>query len=209
MITNSRRGWVTGILFLTGLAVGAQDRDKQTKEDLAAFGAHLKKNYPGKKWQTGPAAMASAEIDKAYGKRRFYFVFSAPPLPPGANIKSVQEAYRQRLADFTKNYISLTVAMDENGKIETFTKAEDFNRGLMAVTNAHEARLAAAAVLSLHGSGRVGPGRLASDQVKITPKDKGWTAQVHVKNHYFGSVTFNDKGRVQLVSKQYAGPFPP
>ena len=39
---------------------------------------------PGKKWQTGPEFMDSEEIRKAFGKQRFYYVFSSPPMPPGA-----------------------------------------------------------------------------------------------------------------------------
>ena len=53
-----------------------------TNKQLDAFRAYLKKNYPNKKWQYGPKQLTSAAIQKAYPDRQFYYIFSAPPLPP-------------------------------------------------------------------------------------------------------------------------------
>ncbi len=72
--------------LLAGRDAVAQDKAdaEQTKADLADFRAYLEKNHAGKKWQAGPARLDSPELRKAYEKRRLYYVFSAPPLPPGA-----------------------------------------------------------------------------------------------------------------------------
>ena len=99
-------------LFLPCLATRAADDDAEatrTREGLTAFRAYLTKHHPDKKWQAGPARLDSAAVQAAYGKLRFYHVFSSPPLPPGANIKSVQEAYRNRVADIRTNYVSVAV----------------------------------------------------------------------------------------------------
>src|SRR5262245_42821051 len=99
----------------------AGKEDKATTADLDVFRKYLAKQFPDKKWQTGPARINSAEVEKVYGKQRFYYVFSAPPLPPGANIKEVQEAYRRRLQEFRESYISALVRIDEDGKAHPIT----------------------------------------------------------------------------------------
>jgi hypothetical protein len=139
--------------FCTGFAFGGEDL---TKKDLAVFRSYLSAKHAGKKWQTGPSRLDSPAIQKAYGNRRFYFVFSAPPLPPGANLPAVQEAYRKRYQEFLKTHLSLTVRIEAKGAVVPLLKIDDYSQGLMGVTTDADARTAAAAVLSLHGSERVG-----------------------------------------------------
>jgi hypothetical protein len=183
----------------------APDADKA---DLDAFKAYLAKQYPGKKWQQGPTRIDTPEIRKAYGKRRFYYVFSAPPLPPGAQIKSVIERYRQQVEEYAKHYISLTVAVDEGGKITPLQKPADFNTGLMKVAGEGDVKTAAAAVLSLYGSGRVGPGPVTADKVTVTSDGKGWSARATAMRLFQGTVNFDGDGKCTAVSKMYIGPLP-
>jgi hypothetical protein len=182
---------------------------KQTKMDLEALKDFLPKNYPKKKWQTGPTRLDTPELRQAYEKRRFYFVFSALPLPPGANIKSVQEAYQRRVLEFRATFISLTVSLDGQGKMVSLQKPDDYNAGLMKVASDEDAKVAAAAILTLASSDRVSPGAVAAKDVVVKKNDKGWSCQASRKGAYHGSVTFDSDGKCTQVSKTYAGPFPP
>jgi hypothetical protein len=198
-------------LLAAGLAAPAGEKKQPPdadKADQGAFKAYLAKQHPGKKWQQGPTRLDTPEIRKAYGKRKFYYVFSAPPLPPGARIKSVLEAYRKRLEEYTKHYISLTGALDEAGKVTPLQKPADFNAGLMKVAGEEDVKTAAAAILALYGSGRVGPGAVAAAEVKVTANGKGWTGRVTSKRFFQGTVTFDADGKCTAVSKVYIGPLP-
>src|SRR5262249_27687484 len=148
-------------------------------------------------------------VRAAYGKDRFYYVFSAPPLPPGANMPEVQEAFRRRAEEVRKSYISLTVRVDEEGKGIPLTKADDFNAGLTKVAGDDDARTAAAAILSLWGEDRVGPGAVDPKDVMVTRGDKGWSCVVQRPNAFQGAVTFNADGQCTAVSKTYSGPAKP
>src|SRR5690349_2224992 len=92
------------LLLLPGFTARAgEDKAAPTKQDLDAFRAYLEKEHPGKKWQRGPARLDSPALRAAYGDRRFSYVYSTPPLPPGANIGSVQEAHRRRVEEIRKH----------------------------------------------------------------------------------------------------------
>ncbi len=194
------------VVFLVGLNASAADPEK-TKADLQAFQEYLKKQYPEKKWQTGPSAIDSEEIRAAYGKKRFYYVFSAPPLPPGAPV--ALEAYQKKLEDHRKNYVSLTVCIDEQGKLTPLVKAEDYNAGLMPVKTDDDAKVAAAAILSLIGADQVAPGPLSAKAFMVKKTDNGWFCSVAVKNQFTGGVIFAKDGTYRQASKNYAGPLPP
>src|SRR5215510_10570889 len=104
-------------------------QDELTRADLAKFQSYLEENKPGKKWQTGPARMDSEEIRKAFGKARFYYVFSSPPLPPGAPLQELIDEHKQRMEDYQKQFISLTMRFDEEGKVTPLHEEEDYNLG--------------------------------------------------------------------------------
>ncbi len=182
---------------------------EQAKTDLASFRMYLEKQHPGKRWQTGPSPLTSEEIRRAYGTRRFYFVFSSPPLPPGANIQELIDAYRRKLVEFQKTALSLSVGFDDKNEIAPLTKPQDFNVGLMKVQSEDDARFAAAAVLSLYGSDRVGPSVVAAREVMVTKSPKGWTCTVERRNAFAGTALFDVAGKCTSVSKTYAGPVPP
>jgi hypothetical protein len=199
-------------VVLLGVAVATADTDsgaEQTKADLAAFQSYLEKNYAGKKRQVGPARIDGEAVQAAYAQRRFYYVFSSPPLPPGANLAAVQEAYKRNLADFQKNFISLTVAVGADGKVVPLKEPADFNQGLMKVASDSDAATAAAAILSLHGEGQVGPGGVAAKDVQVTKSDKGWSCQLQKRNAFQGTVLLSAEGKCTSVSKVYTGPRTP
>jgi hypothetical protein len=190
------------LLLLPGLVRAADD------DGLDAFRAYLKDHYADKKWQTGPDRLDAPAVRAAYGKQRFYYIFSAPPLGPGANIAGLQEAFRRQEEEFRKTYIALTVRVDEEGKVIPLAKPEDFNTGLMKVAGDDDARTAAAAILSLWGQDRVGPGVVDPKDVTVTRTDKGWSCVVQRRNAFQGTVTFDTDGQCTAVSKTYTGPQP-
>jgi len=145
-------------------APAADDEAARTKEGLDAFQAYLKKEHPDKKWQQEPTRLDSAALRTAYGNQRLYVVYSSPPLPPGANIKSVQEAYRRQVEDIRTNHVSLAVRVDEKGQVMPLVKPQDYNVGLMKIAGDEDARTAAAAILSLHRCDHVAP-------AAVDPKD--------------------------------------
>jgi hypothetical protein len=202
-----------GVLVLAiGVSLAAADKKadaKQTKADVTAFKAYLAKNHPKKKWQTGPSRLDSAEIRKAYGQRRFYFVFSSPPLPPGAANPEILRRYQEQVQEFQKTAISLAVAIEDKDKFTPLSKPADFNQGLMKVKTDADAKTAAAAILSLYGSGRVSPGIVAAKEVSVTKNDMGWSCRVVKKLAFQGTVTFDAKGKCTGVSKVFTGPLPP
>jgi hypothetical protein len=203
-MSTTMRTLAAALVIVPALAArGADD------EGLAAFRAYLKGHYADKKWQTGPDRLDAPAVHAAYGKERFYFVFSAPPLPPGANIPEIQEGFRRQVVEFRKTYISLTARVDEDGKVVPLAKPDDFNDGLMKVASDDDARTAAAAVLSLWGEDRVGPGAVDPKDVMVTKTDKGWSCMVQRRNAFQGMVTFDADGQCTAVSKTYTGPFPP
>jgi hypothetical protein len=202
-----------GVLVLaSGVNPAAPEKKadpKQTRADVTAFNAYLAKNYPKKNWQTGPSRLDSAELRKAYGQRRYYFVFSSPPLPPGAALPDLLKRYQENIRDYQKNAISLTIAIKDKDRITPLSKLTDFNQGLMKVKTDADAKTAAAAIFSLYGLGRVSPGIVAAKEVTVTRKDKGWSCQVNKKNAFQGTVTFDAKGKCIGVSKIFIGPLPP
>src|SRR5438067_9213765 len=140
-------------LSLFALLLGNVRAEDPSKDSLAAFKEYLEKNYKDKKWQVGPARLDSKELQKAYPDQRFYYVYSSPPLPPGAPLRELLERHRQAMEDFRKNCISLTVVTSKDG-FQPLKTPEDFNRQLMAVKSDDDAKVAAAAAISLYaGSG--------------------------------------------------------
>lgn len=199
---------VIALLFLIAVApvVLAQPGDL----GLDAVKEFLRKTHAKKKWQTGPQRITSDALVKAYGgEQRFYYVFSAPPLPPGANIPEAIKAYEDRRQDYLANFISATVRVDSAGKVIPLMKPADYNTGLMAVTTAEDAKIAAAAVLSLYGSGQVAPGVVKAAEVNVTNNGQAWQGVVERKNEFQGAVDFTNKGQVSRLSKVYTGPVPP
>lgn len=202
------------LLSLTALAlflpmprcVCGQGDDKH----LEAVQEYLKKAHAKKKWQSGPKLLTSATILKAYGgEQKFYYVFSAPPLPPGANLPELIRAYQARHKDYLENYVSATVRLDAARKVIPLIKPGDYSEGLMPVKNAEDVKIAAAAVLSLYGSNRVAPGLVTEKEVMVTATEQGWRGVVNRNNAFQGTVEFDKKGQATKLSKVFTGPVPP
>ncbi len=196
------------MLSLTALVIGlaaaasAADDSQQTK-DIEAFKSYLAKNFPGKKWHTGPTAIDGPELRAAYAKRRFYAVVSTRPLPPGANLKPLIDAYKKNLAEYEKECISVTVSMDEKNAIAPVEKVEDYNRGLMKIAGKDDARTAAAAILALAKSeGTVGVGIVPTAELTVTEAKEGWTVRAVRPMSYHVEVAFDAAGKCTNVVKK-------
>jgi hypothetical protein len=188
---------------------GKNAQDAQTMADVAKFQSYLEENKPGKKWQTGPTRMDSEEIRKAFGKARFYYVFSSPPAPPGAALPELIEEHQRRMEEHQKQFISLVMRIDEEGRITPLHEEEDYNLGMMRVTTDEDAKICAAAILSLYSSDdRVSPGLVAAKEVTVTRSENGWSCSVHRENAFEGEVIFDKEGKIVSVTKTYTGSLP-
>lgn len=187
---------------------GRNAQNERLRADLTRFQNYMEEINPGKKWQSGPTPMDSAEIRRAYGQARFYSVYSSPPLPPGAPLPELVQEFNQKMDEYQKEFVSLTVRIDEQEQTTTLNVAEDYNQGLMRVTTDDDARIAAAAILSLYGSDRVGPGIVTAKEVTVTRTENGWTCSVFRENAFRGAVVFDKDGKVVSMTKVYAGPLP-
>jgi hypothetical protein len=194
---------------ITTCTAGKNTQDELTRADFAKFQSYLEENKPGKKWQTGPARMDSEEIRKAYEKLRFYYVFSSPPPPPGAALPELIEEHQRMMDVYQKQFISLIIGIDEQGRIRLFHEEEDYNPGMMRVATDEDAKICAAAILSLYSSDdRVGPGIVSAKEVAVTRSEKGWSCSVNRENAFQGEVIFDSDGKCVSVTKTYMGPTP-
>ncbi len=187
---------------------GTNAQNEQLRADLARFQNYMEEVKPGKKWQSGPMHMDSAEIRRAYGQARFYSVYSSPPMPPGAPLPELLQEYELRMEAYQKEFISLTVRIDEQESVASLYAAEDYNQGLMRVTTDDDARIVAAAVLSVYCAERVGPGIVSAKEVNVTRTENGWSCSVFRENAFRGEVVFDKDGKVVSMKKEYAGPLP-
>jgi hypothetical protein len=196
-----------GIAMRTG-ARNADIQQPQTTADLTRVQNYMQEIKPGKKWQTGPTLMDSAEIRMAYGKARFYSVYSSPPLPPGAPLPELLEEHKRMMDEHRKQFISMTIKIDERETMAPLYQAEDYNQGMMRVTTDEYARICAAALLSLYYSDRAGPGIVSAKEVTVTRSENGWSCSVFRENAFRGEVVFDKDGKIVSMTKVYAGPLP-
>jgi hypothetical protein len=180
---------------------GKNAQDEQTA-DLTRFRNYLEESKPGKKWRTGPARMDSEDIRKAFGNLRFYYVYSSPPAPPGADLSELHEEFNRMTEEHQKHFISLTVKIDSEGRVTPLYEAEDYNPGMMRVTSDEYAKICAAAILSLYGSDRVGPEVVSANEIAVTRNENGWSCSMH-------QVVFDKDGKCVSMMKAYEGSLPP
>lgn len=178
--------------------------------DLSVFQDHLVRNQLATHWDGTPTRIESEEIRRAYGDRRFYFTFKAAPLPPGAQMPRLIESYKQAMQEYQKHSLRITVGIDSKQHAETFRTAEDFNLGLMPVKTDDDARIAAAAILSLMGDDQVHPGAISAREVSVTRTQSGWTCLVTRSRAFDGKVIFDSSGRCTSATKNlnYIPPMP-
>src|SRR5262245_2113196 len=196
-----------GIATRTG-DKNAENQQTQIAADLTRFRNYMEEVKPGKKWQSGPTTMDSAEIRRAYGNARFYSVYSSPPLPPGAPLPELVKEYELKMDEYKKQFVSLTIKIDEQERMAPLYEAEDYNQGLMRVTTDDDARICAAAILSLYSSDRVGPEIVTAKEVTVTRSENGWTCSVFRENAFRGAIVFDKDGKCVSMKKVYAGPLP-
>jgi hypothetical protein len=212
LVATLALGWVA---IAVGNATAADD--DQANKDLEAVRTYLEKNHAGKKWEAGPKAIDSDEVRTAYGKRRFVYVFSMPPTRPlrGARPSEEQERreaeeFQKAVAKFEKERVSMTVGLDGDGKVTPYPRPADFNQGLMPVKSDADAKVAAAAILSLYVADPYGQRTVAAREVMLQPQKSGWHCEVsREKENWRGVVLFDAAGKCLGVSRHYAGPLPP
>jgi hypothetical protein len=188
---------------------GKNAQDEKTMADLTKFRNYMEEFKPGKKWQTGPAPMDSEEIRKAFENQRFYYVFSSPPMPPGADLQELHEEYELKMKEYQKEFISLIIKIDERETMTPFYEAGDYNQGLMRVTTDDDARICAAAILSLYCSDSVRPEIVTAKEVAVTRSENGWSCSVYRENAFRGEVVFDKDGKCVSMTKEYEGSVPP
>jgi hypothetical protein len=196
-----------GMATLTG-GKNAGNQQPQIAADLTRFRNYMEEVKPGKKWQSGPTPMDSEEIRRAYGKARFYSVYSSPPMPPGAPLPELLEEYQRKMDDYKKQFISMIIRIDEQDTMAPLYEAQDYNQGMMRVTTDDDARICAAAILSLCSSDRVGPGIVTAKEVTVTRSENGWSCSVFRENAFRGAVVFDKDGKIVSMTKAYLGPLP-
>ena len=187
---------------------GTNAQNEQLRADLARFQNYMEGSKPGKKWQSGPTLMDSEEIRRAYGQARFYSVYSSPPMPPGAPLPELLQEFEKQTEVYQKQFISMTVRIDGQENAASLYAAEDYNQGLMRVASDDDARIAAAAILSVYCAEGVGPGIVSAKEVTVTKSENGWSCSVFRENAFRGAVVFDKDGKVVSMKKEYAGPLP-
>ena len=180
-------------------------------QDLAAFQDHLVKSQLATRWEGAPNRIESEELRRAYGDRHFYFTFKAAPLPPGAHLPKLIEKYDQAMQEYQKHALRITVGIDNKQHADTFRTAEDFNLGLMPVSTDDDARIAAAAILSLIGNDQVYPTVVNAREVNVTRTQSGWTCAVTRPREFDGTVILDLSGHCTSATKNlnYVPPVPP
>ena len=95
-----------------------------------------------------------------------------------------------------------------DGRFKVLAGSDDFKDGLMVVKSEADARLAAAAIMTLQMRKLSGFGTLGAEQVKVTKTDKGWTCQFGRIYYFSGTVTFDAAGKLSGVSAHFFLPPP-
>ncbi len=210
-----------------GLAEPSKEEDaEQAAADGEAVLEYVKANELGETWHGQPTRLDTEEIRKAYPGYRVYHTFAAPPVRRfGGAAPSPQEVERDRKAEAEYQKQSLRMAfLVKDGKPTALTDAADYNTGLMPIKSDDDAKIAAAAILSLRPIRQfaVPPARVETGAVKISKTEKGWTGTTVVKHDMqfrgswsgAGTVAIDADGKVTAVAHSlthapYKGPLPP
>ena len=208
---NFRSAILPVVMFLGGGISSLCAAPSTSAQDLAAFQDHLVKSQLASRWEGAPNRIESEELRRAYSDRRFYFTFKAAPLPPGAQLPKLIEKYDQALQEYQKHALRITVGIDEKQHADTFRTAQDFNLGLMPVKTDDDARIAAAAILSLIGNDQVYPVVISAREVNVMRTESGWTCRVTRVREFDGQIVFDPSGHCTSATKNlnYMPPVPP
>jgi hypothetical protein len=195
--------WIASVIVLLTTSVSADERGANA--DLVKVGSFLNKTFPKKKWQTGPTRIDTPEIRKAYPGARFYAVKSVPPLPPGAALPKLIEAYQQKMREYREPALSATVRIELEDAMTTIQKPADYNVGLAKVDSEESAQLAAAAILALDSKGT----RVSANQVRVRSLNRQWVCQAMIPRVMQGNATFDSEGKCLNVRTVLIRLFPP
>lgn len=175
-----------------------------TDADLAAFRNFISTSGLAGQWQRLPARIDSPEIKRAYPNHRFYFTFERSPTPPGAPLPDLLAQHDEAVRNWQRNSLRLTVAIDASGKVRALKSPQDFNAGLMAVTNDAEAAVAGAAIASLLNEHDVPPAPLSATDARVAKTADGWTCRID--SQVSASVSFDRAGKCIRATKALARP---
>jgi hypothetical protein len=204
---------IFAVLFTADPSLKAQL--EQVKADTDRVTAFLQKTFPGKTWDKGPLPVHNEAISQAYPKMRFYHVFTPWPLS-GYEGKGVvmtlkeQQAYNLRIAKHIKEKLSKVVGIAADDTVSVYQKESDYDRGLIKIQNDADAKIATAAILSLHLDLSKGLTSWSAKDVTVTSdKDgrKGRTTPDHLK--IIWGVNFDAQGKCQGAGMFSPGPPPP
>jgi hypothetical protein len=140
-------------LLLTAYAGAAES--KRAGDDVKAVKKYLAEHCQAKNWEQGPSRLQNAAIDRAFPDSRFYYVFSSQLPAPRID------------------WISVMMRVRDDGSVAEVSGSGAANDGLMRVANAGDAKIAAAAIMSL-AFGPSGPVSISSDDVRVAPMNGGW-----------------------------------
>jgi hypothetical protein len=183
------------LILVPAQELAKEDPMAQARADRATFVAFLMENKLDGTWQRGdPFRRDTDAVRRAYAGYRAYFTFSQKPL--GGRPRAYQDA----LAEYQKNSLSIAVLI-KDGKVTVLKKPEDFNTGLRPIKTEEDARIAAAAIVSLLPAGELGPNVMDANNVKAT-QEKGWVCTCRVGRGAVSgeaTVTFDDNGRCTSI----------
>ncbi len=145
---------VLSLLVLGAACVSSAADPDQAAKDLAAVNKFLAAGFPGKTWQQGPTPMQNAALDKAFPDVRFYYVFSSQDRPKA-------------------DWISVMMRVRDDGTVTQVAGPASMNQGLMKVAGTADAKIAAAAIMSLT-FGPSGPVSISSGDVPVARMNGGW-----------------------------------
>ncbi len=169
--------------------------DAQTVREL------LNEKGVAAQWEGDPLALSSQELNQAYPSVRFFYTFQPRPLPPGAPMPELLAAYKQKMEEYRKHSLRLTVGINEKGFATAYRTPKDFNVGLRPVNSDETAKVAAAAILSLMDADQIGPRPIGAQEVTVERTKSGWSCQVAQAQGIKGTVTFDKSGQCTSAAK--------
>ena len=179
--------------------------------DVARFHEALAEKGMSDKWEGDPIPLASEELRAAYPGVKFLYTFKSAPLPPGAPMPELIASHQRAMEAYEKKSLRITIGINDKGFARAFKTPADFNVGLRPITTDAEAKMAAAAILSLIDVDEIGPSALSAEEVSVTKSSEGWTCRVAQVKGVIGMVTFDQKGHCISATKSlnYSVPVPP
>jgi hypothetical protein len=168
-------------LSVTTPAVAAQAEDSTASIELKTFKAWLDSARAGYGCDEGPSRFRNKTVDAAYSGRRFYYVLTYA--------RGIQPPFEHSLT---------LVAEVAGGQVRPIRQGsmEGYRIGLMKVSSAQDARLAAAAVMVLASCGER---RWSYEPSAFKAKKSGgrWVCTyAHGSPIYTSRVTFDKAGRL-------------